>query len=510
MTSSKPRSHAFILRYLVLLAAPLLIISFGLFYLFVINQQNAQLRTLSLLNSTLALQWDNTLRLSRQELTLFGDEIRASKGVFDTEQHAHYLKRWPQLAKIGPVRSLFFASVDGQFRVYPPDPIATPFTASERQWYRDALALPGKQVWGEPYEDLVTHDTTVTLSQAVLNDDGSLLGVIGVDLDLPAWSMRIGKVLERASGAVHQIIDLSHPGIVISAKEIENGTSFSPGWLSRLGPSQEGEFIDQASGDLVAFHILSNNSDWAVVSYYPLRQSYLYQQLLPTTLIWLGMSLAIFILVATIFRQRLEHTITALVQVVRLLRVTPPGEQIVIPHIPGIEELGEEITMISDQMQAETEKAQRDGLTGLYNRRYLDELMIRLHQDNTPYVLAIIDIDNFKQINDTHGHPAGDAVLRRTATLGEELLAGMATLCRFGGEEMVAIFEQSEFAKAEQAMERWRLALSRLEWREPGLSVTFSGGIAEAQGAAPAQLLERADEALYRAKQAGKNRILRG
>ncbi|MFR9720981.1 diguanylate cyclase [Aeromonas diversa] len=510
MTSSRPRTHAFIVRYLLLLAAPLLIISFGLFYLFVINQQHAQLRILSLLNNTLVQQWDGTLQLARQELQLFGDEVRSSRGQFDAEQHAHYLKRWPQLAKIGPVHSLFFASADGQFRVYPPNPIAAPFVASDRQWYRDALAVPGKPVWGEPYEDLVTHDTTVTLSQAVLNDDGTLLGVIGVDLDLPSWSQRIGKVLEHASGAVHQIVDLRHQQTVASAREVENGKPFTLPWLTQLSDRQEGDFIVKESGDLVAFHTLSNNSNWAVISYYPLRQSYLFQQLLPTTLIWLGMSLAIFALVAIIFRQRLEHTITALVQVVRLLRVTPPGEQIAIPHIPGIEELEEEITMISGQMQAETEKAQRDGLTGLYNRRYLDELMIRLHQDNTPYVLAIIDIDNFKQINDTHGHPAGDAVLRRTATLGEELLAGMATLCRFGGEEMVAIFEQSEFAKAEQAMERWRLALSKLEWREPGLSVTFSGGIAEAQGAAPAQLLERADEALYRAKQAGKNRILRG
>ncbi len=224
-------------------------------------------------------------------------------------------------------------------------------------------------------------------------------------------------------------------------------------------------------------------------------------------MVGLLLSLTMYILVAVIFHQRLENTIGMLVQVVRQLRITPPGQPLIIPRIPGIEELEEEITMISDQMQAESEKAQRDALTGLYNRRYMDTLLAELHQQHTPYVLAIIDIDNFKQINDQYGHPAGDSVLRRTASLGSKLLEGKATLCRFGGEELVAIFEQGRLKEAHQQMEQWRRAMGKQNWREPGLTVTFSGGLAEALDAPPAQVLTQADAALYRAKQEGKDRL---
>ena len=98
-------------------------------------------------------------------------------------------------------------------------------------------------------------------------------------------------------------------------------------------------------------------------------------------------------------------------------------------------------------------------------------------------------------------------MLRRTASLGSKLLEGKATLCRFGGEELVAIFEQGRLKEAHQQMEQWRRAMGKQNWREPGLTVTFSGGLAEALEAPPAQVLAQADAALYRAKQEGKDRL---
>ena len=163
--------------------------------------------------------------------------------------------------------------------------------------------------------------------------------------------------------------------------------------------------------------------------------------------------------------------------------------------------------MISDKMQAETEKSLRDALTGLYNRRHLEEVLATLHKENSQYTLAIIDIDNFKKINDTYGHPIGDAVLKRTAQLGSQLLEEQATLCRFGGEELVAIFEQTDIANAQKLMEQWRISMGQQDWREKGLSVSFSGGIAESLNDAPDSVMARADAALYQAKQAGKNRL---
>ncbi|MCV5591474.1 GGDEF domain-containing protein, partial [Escherichia coli] len=87
--------------------------------------------------------------------------------------------------------------------------------------------------------------------------------------------------------------------------------------------------------------------------------------------------------------------------------------------------------------------------------------------------------------NDTYGHPIGDAVLKRTAQLGSQLLEEQATLCRFGGEELVAIFEQTDIANAQKLMELWRISMGQQDWREKGLSVSFSGGIAESLHDAP-------------------------
>ncbi|WP_376894465.1 GGDEF domain-containing protein, partial [Aeromonas salmonicida] len=114
-----------------------------------------------------------------------------------------------------------------------------------------------------------------------------------------------------------------------------------------------------------------------------------------------------------------------------------------------------------------------------------------------------------KRINDTYGHPIGDAVLKRTAQLGNQLLEEHATLCRFGGEEFVAIFEQTDIASAQQLMELWRASMGQQDWREPGLSVSFSGGIAESLDTPPGSVMARADAALYQAKQTGKNRLQR-
>ncbi|MFQ2041779.1 GGDEF domain-containing protein, partial [Aeromonas veronii] len=98
---------------------------------------------------------------------------------------------------------------------------------------------------------------------------------------------------------------------------------------------------------------------------------------------------------------------------------------------------------------------------------------------------------------------------RRCSTIGISYLEEQATLCRFGGEELVAIFEQTDIASAQQLMEQWRISMGQQDWREKGLSVSFSGGIAESLHDAPDSVMARADAALYQAKQAGKNRLQR-
>lgn len=121
----------------------------------------------------------------------------------------------------------------------------------------------------------------------------------------------------------------------------------------------------------------------------------------------------------------------------------------------------------------------------------------------------MFDLDDFKRVNDTHGHQAGDVVLKRVSKLGMNLFHEWGWFCRYGGEELVLIFRYGE----EQPMlpsllEAFRLGVEQLEWREPDLTITISGGVAFSRsGLSAKELVELADKGVYQAKREGKNRI---
>jgi diguanylate cyclase (GGDEF)-like protein len=160
-----------------------------------------------------------------------------------------------------------------------------------------------------------------------------------------------------------------------------------------------------------------------------------------------------------------------------------------------------------------------DYLTGAYNRRYFME---RLHDEvercarhGLPFSLALIDIDDFKAVNDGHGHSAGDEVLRQLALTCMSEARSIDTFARFGGEEFAMLLPQTGLSEALRWLDRLRdrVAQLRVELPDASLGVTVSIGVAS-----PAQLLHApaaeinavlriADEALYRAKREGKNRV---
>jgi diguanylate cyclase (GGDEF)-like protein/PAS domain S-box-containing protein len=149
--------------------------------------------------------------------------------------------------------------------------------------------------------------------------------------------------------------------------------------------------------------------------------------------------------------------------------------------------------------------ASSDALTGLPNRRALDDQlpreMARARRSETPLCLAIVDIDNFKTYNDTHGHLAGDAVLRDCAAAWDDSLRGEDTILRFGGEEFLVILPNCEPTDAFEIVERLRAAT-------PG-GQTCSAGLAlwRAEESVD-ELVARADAALYEAKGAGRDRLI--
>jgi diguanylate cyclase (GGDEF)-like protein len=168
-----------------------------------------------------------------------------------------------------------------------------------------------------------------------------------------------------------------------------------------------------------------------------------------------------------------------------------------------------------EKLHAElAEQAVRDVLTGLYNRRYvmdaLPQAMAQAGRNGKPFSLALLDIDHFKRINDRYGHRAGDDVLIHLARLFADHVRAGDTVARYGGEEFVILMPGATAQETEQRVETARACAhtSAVDIGDHVLGVTFSAGIATFTGSqSPAELLNAADEALYRAKRGGRDRV---
>jgi diguanylate cyclase (GGDEF)-like protein len=156
----------------------------------------------------------------------------------------------------------------------------------------------------------------------------------------------------------------------------------------------------------------------------------------------------------------------------------------------------------------------RDGLTGLYNRRYaLEQLALALARaivGGERLAVALVDIDDFKRVNDDHGHLVGDAVLRHFAHVLTERVRASDTVGRYGGEEFVIVLRGATAPAARSVLEQMRAALAERAESTDIPPYTFSAGVAElgGDGDDATTLLAAADDRLYQAKRAGRDRIL--
>ncbi|GGO74853.1 GGDEF domain-containing protein [Bowmanella pacifica] len=159
------------------------------------------------------------------------------------------------------------------------------------------------------------------------------------------------------------------------------------------------------------------------------------------------------------------------------------------------------------------EKAIHDDLTGLYNRvhflRRLDEERLRSERTKAPYVVALMDVDWFKKVNDQHGHLIGDRVLKGLADLMVKQLRQIDVLARIGGEEFALLMPNVSLNQARQALERLRSSLEQEGIQVNGRTylITLSIGAMQADGAPVEILLQKVDTLLYRAKHHGRNRL---
>jgi two-component system cell cycle response regulator len=173
---------------------------------------------------------------------------------------------------------------------------------------------------------------------------------------------------------------------------------------------------------------------------------------------------------------------------------------------------------LRENVQQSIEMAITDALTGMFNRYYMESHLTALMEQSIArrksLTVLMLDIDYFKSINDSHGHDAGDDVLRQLATRVRKSIRGIDLACRYGGEEFVIVMPETDMAVATIVAERLRRRIAaepfNIQQGAHQIESTISIGIATLDAADDnvAKMLKRADQALYRAKRDGRNRVV--
>lgn len=174
-----------------------------------------------------------------------------------------------------------------------------------------------------------------------------------------------------------------------------------------------------------------------------------------------------------------------------------------------------EIVKLQQELDTASSQARHDMLTGALNRKGLDEALVReiadVRRKETPLCTALLDIDNFKKLNDSKGHDTGDAALTHLVAVTRDSMRPQDTLARYGGEEFVIVMPDTRLEQGIEAMTRLQRALTKRFFLTGNdkIVITFSAGVAQlATGETAQDAIKRADDAMYLAKRAGKNRVV--
>ncbi|MES2259164.1 MAG: GGDEF domain-containing protein [Pseudomonadota bacterium] len=173
------------------------------------------------------------------------------------------------------------------------------------------------------------------------------------------------------------------------------------------------------------------------------------------------------------------------------------------------------IHQLEAKLQHMSELVREDQLTGSLNRRGLDDVFeretARADRRGTPLCIAILDLDDFKRLNDTYGHIAGDSALKHLVKIVKDTIRSMDVIARFGGEEFLILLPETTIEAASQTMTRLQRELTRHFFMHDNekVLITFSAGVAlRRPNEDQTTLVQRADKAMYQAKQTGKNRVV--
>lgn len=403
----------------------------------------------------------------------------------------HYLRQLPEL------RSLLIADASGRISAANNENVIG-YDASQREYVATHRAAPASDGFhlSQPFKT-ITGITAVTLSRGMRDAQGRFSGVVVATLESSFFDAALrhdvaepgvaSLLINRQGDVLNSAPSTSHIG-----KNLDGGVAFTAHRNS--GRATTRHLNEAKLAPVVRMAIFHDVPDAPLTVISSRDYDNLLGEWHPSLVSHVG-SFALLAL-ATLFLTTLAA---------RRQRALAISQQQLAAQLA-------EISALQARLQDEVI---RDPLTGLYNRRYLSETLprelARARREGGPLALIMIDLDHFKAVNDAHGHAAGDEVLKALATIVGRGAREGDIVCRYGGEEFLVVLSGMSVDLAVARVDAWRREFSEKPSQHGGrtLSVTLSAGIAgfPADGSDLKTLLLRADQALYRAKTLGRDRV---
>lgn len=372
----------------------------------------------------------------------------------------------------------------------------------------------------EAYITPYTKNRIIFLSEPIFDTNRKYRGILSGSILLQQnniLNLSFGNQLKTSDGSYFFIVDdkgtlLFHPDIKRIGEDISKNKV-----VQKLIKDQSGKerYVSLSGVDSLAGYYKVPANDWGIVMVTPTQT--VFNQLNHQTQMLLLYTLGPFILLILIVlrvARKLAQPFVFLANLINQVAVGQTQLPLVKPHWNREADLlTRKILGAMEILRAKTNRlvldARTDALTGLNNRRTFEEIIQQWIQDEIPFAMIVLDIDQFKIINDTFGHSVGDEVLKKIAQLVQASVRPEDVCSRFGGEEFVVLLHDSNSVMAYLIAESIRISVKESDMVTNHL-VTLSAGIAEfpLHSLSATEIFQLADNALYRAKQEGRNRTI--
>jgi diguanylate cyclase (GGDEF)-like protein len=376
------------------------------------------------------------------------------------------------------------------------------FRPHTRPWFKNDTNKNNLITFTYPYLDILTDKPIISASKNLYDTNGNNYGLVSMDLDLYEMSKPLNQIKVPLNGELY----IAHKDgrIIMSANKQQIYSEISNlKWLDNIN-SVQNYFYDPLTKSYIYYYVFTD-PDWIMLLVVKNEQ---FQNLIDDnrhSFIIIGIiSFILYIAVSMLWNANFQRMMSEL-----LSSIKNGYEKKETNYSKEMLNIYDEIYKQHQEKSIATKAAQEDELTGLYNRRAFNYCLKSLIESKTAFSIGMIDIDDFKGINDQYGHAIGDLVLQGVCDKGKKYAGKNNLLFRYGGEEIIVIFLSLTNDEALQCINAWRKSVQKMNWSNISeLKVTFSGGFLTWSGQTESEILSQVDMLLYKAKSSGKNNIV--